>query len=52
MSDFSEQAKQLILDSLRKSIPVKAKSLNTDKFLDRSTQSMGFTKITKKGFTP
>jgi hypothetical protein len=52
MSNFAEELRKLVLDKLKAFKPARDPAARTDKFLDRSTQPMGFTKITKKGYTP
>ena len=52
MSNFTDELRKIILDKLKAFQPAKDPAVKTDKFLDRSTQPMGFTKITKKGYTP
>lgn len=52
MNNLGDEIQRLLLDNLKKTIPVEAKKASKDAFLDTSTRPMGFTKITKPGYTP
>jgi len=51
--DLVKDIEQLILDTLKKTIPVAAKQAGKgEQFIDKSTKALGFNKITKSGYTP
>jgi hypothetical protein len=52
MKNLGDEIQKLLLDNLKDIIPAEAKKVNKSAFLDKSTKPMGFTKITKPGYTP
>lgn len=53
MADIATELEKLILDNLRKTVPIAAKNAKkASPLLDSSTKAMGYTKILKKGYTP
>lgn len=53
MNEIGTELQKLILDNLRQTVPVAAKSAsNKSSLVDKSTRQRGYTKILKKGYTP
>jgi hypothetical protein len=53
MDTIADELQKLILDNLRKTVPVAAKQAKkASPLLDSSTRQMGYIKILKKGYTP
>jgi hypothetical protein len=53
MDNIAKELEKLILDNLRKTVPVAAtKAAKAAPLLDSSTRQRGYTKILKKGYTP
>ncbi|MGL5923677.1 hypothetical protein [Chroococcidiopsis sp.] len=58
--DFKKEFESLILDALKKTVPQLAQKTvppvsgakRTTELVDRGTSAMGFSKITKTGYTP
>jgi hypothetical protein len=52
MENLGQEIQKLLMENLRKTVPSEMKKATKDAFLDTSTRPMGFTKITKPGYTP
>lgn len=53
MKNIADEISKLVIDNLKRTVPIAAqKQAKMSTLLDSSTKPMGFTKITKKGFTP
>lgn len=51
--DLAKSVEQLIISNLKQTIPAAAKrEVNVKSLVDKSTRNMGFSKITRKGYTP
>ena len=51
--DFVKQIQEALIEAVRRSNPSLGKPEKAaDKFIDRSTAPMGYSKITKPGYTP
>jgi hypothetical protein len=51
--DFIKEVQKALIEAVRRSNPkLNAPAKLSDKYIDRSTQGMGYSKITKAGYTP